>query len=85
MNDHTRAIKEFIIEEFMPDVPLDQLETDYDLLAGGVIDSLGLLRVIVWLEDTFQLPLDDAEITPDSFRTVDAIRAVIEHTHTTVT
>lgn len=82
MIDHTNTIKDFIIEEFMPDVPVEQLETDYDLLAGGVIDSLGVLRVLVWLEDTFQIPLDDAEIVPESFRSVEAISAFIEHMRT---
>ncbi|MGB6163814.1 MAG: phosphopantetheine-binding protein [Pseudonocardiaceae bacterium] len=82
MIDHTNTIKDFIIEEFMPDVPVEQLETDYDLLAGGVIDSLGVLRVLVWLEDTFQIPLDDAEIVPESFRSVEAINAFIEHMRT---
>jgi acyl carrier protein len=81
VTDHTRTIKEFIVKEFMPDVPVKQLETDYDLLAGGVIDSLGLLRAILWLEDTFQIPLHDAEITPETFRSVKAIDAFIEQMH----
>jgi acyl carrier protein len=75
--DHTPQIKQFIVEEFMPDVPVDQLESDYDLLEGAVIDSLGLLQVIAWLEDSFELALDDAEIGPDNFRSVDAIQAFI--------
>jgi acyl carrier protein len=66
----------------MPDLPVEQLETNYDLLTGGVIDSLGVLRVLVWLEDTFQIPLDDAEIAPQSFRSVEAINAFIESMHT---
>ncbi|MBV8540885.1 MAG: acyl carrier protein [Pseudonocardiales bacterium] len=82
MTDHTDTIKKFIIEEFLPDVPPEQLETDYDLLAGGVIDSLGVLRVIVWLEDTFNIALDDTEITPESFHSVEAIHAIIQHTQT---
>jgi D-alanine--poly(phosphoribitol) ligase subunit 2 len=81
VTDHTRTIKEFIVKEFMPDVPVEQLETDYDLLAGGVIDSIGLLRAIVWLEDTFQIPLYDAEIVPESFRSVAAIGDFIEQMH----
>lgn len=81
MTDHTRMIKEFIVKEFLPDVPVEQLETDYDLLDGGVIDSIGLLRAIVWLEDTFQIPLYDAEIVPESFRSVAAIRTFIEQMH----
>jgi acyl carrier protein len=78
MTDYTQTIKEFIVKEFLPDVPVEQLEADYDLLAGGVIDSLGLLRAIVWLEDTFQIPLYHVEIAPESFRSVAAISAFIE-------
>jgi acyl carrier protein len=66
----------------MPDLPVEQLETNYDLLTGGVIDSLGVLRVLVWLEDTFQIPLDDAEIAPQSFRSVEVINDSIESMHT---
>jgi acyl carrier protein len=75
--DHTPAIKQFIVEEFMPDVPVEQLDSDYDLLDGAVIDSLGLLQVIAWIEDTFDLALDDAEIGPDNFRSVEAMQAFI--------
>ena len=44
MDETTAKIKAFIVEEFMPDVPVEDLEDDYDLLTGGVVDSLGLLR-----------------------------------------
>jgi acyl carrier protein len=77
MTDYTHTIKEFIIEEFAPDLSVEQLETDYDLLAGGVLDSLGVLKVLVWLEDTFQISADDAEIFPESFGSVEAINAFI--------
>lgn len=78
MIDYTQTIKRFIVDEFMPDVPVEQLDADYDLLAGGVIDSLGLLQVIAWLEDRFEGVLDDAEIGPESFRSVNAIHALVE-------
>lgn len=77
MTDYTHTIKKFIIEEFAPDLSVEQLETDYDLLAGGVLDSLGVLKVLVWLEDTFQIPADDAEILPDNLGSVEAINAFI--------
>jgi acyl carrier protein len=71
--DDTTKIKHFIIEEFMPDVPVEDLESDYDLLTGGVVDSLGLLKVVAWLETEFDIGVDDSELGPESFRTVDAI------------
>ncbi|MBV9141496.1 MAG: acyl carrier protein [Pseudonocardiales bacterium] len=77
MMDHTQAITTFLVEEFLPDVPADSLTADYDLLSGGVLDSLGLLKVIVWLEDRFNVVIDDIEIEPDNFRTVAAINAFV--------
>lgn len=75
--DYTREITKFIVEEFVPDISTEDLAADYDLLAGGVIDSLGLLKVIAWLEDRFELAVDDIDLEPDSFRTIAAINAFV--------
>jgi len=75
--DHTAVITRYIVDEFVPDIGVDELTADYDLFAGGVIDSLALLRVIDWLGTRFQLSLDDVELSPDNFRTIDDINAFI--------
>lgn len=72
------VIKQFVIEEFLPDVRAQDLDRDHDLLAGGVIDSLGLLKLIAWIESEFDALVDDAALDPDNFRTVAAIDAFIE-------
>jgi acyl carrier protein len=77
--NHTQTITKFLVDEFLPDVPADSLAADYDLLAGGVIDSLGLLKVIAWLEDRFDVVVDDIEIEPDNFRTVAAMNAFVQN------
>ncbi len=76
--DHIREITDFVVQEFLPDVTSSELGADYDLLAGGVIDSLGLLKVIAWLEERFELDVDDVELAPDSFRTVAAMSDFVE-------
>lgn len=78
MDETTQKIKQFIVDEFMPDVSVDELDSDFDLLTGGVVDSLGLLQVVAWLETEFDVVVDDSELGPESFRTVDAIKAYIE-------
>lgn len=75
---HASAIAQFIIQEFLPDVQPGDLATDLDLFDSGVIDSLGLLKVIAWLEDRYGLASDDMELTPDGFRSIAAIDAFIE-------
>ncbi|MGH3756303.1 phosphopantetheine-binding protein [Actinophytocola sp.] len=71
------TITDFVVEEFLPGSDPAELPADYDLLATGVVDSLGLLKVIAWLEDRFELSVDDLELEPDSFRTVAAIDAFV--------
>ena len=71
------TIKQFILEEFLPDVGPDELSADHDLLADGVIDSLGLLKLIAWVEDRFALAVDDTALDPDNFRSVAAIDAFV--------
>ncbi|EDY52421.1 hypothetical protein [Streptomyces clavuligerus] len=75
---HTLAVKRFVLEEFLPDVAPEELASDYDLVAGGVIDSLGLLKTMAWLEDRFELRADRIEPDPEIFRSVDAISRFIE-------
>jgi acyl carrier protein len=75
--NHIQTIMKFLVDEFFPDVPTESLTADYDLLSGGVIDSLGLLKVIAWLEDRFGIVIDDIEIEPDNFRTIAAITAFV--------
>ncbi len=78
MDDTTTKIKAFIVDEFMPDTPPEELETDYDLLTGGVVDSLGLLKVVAFLESEFDVSVDESELGPESFRTVNAIKEYVE-------
>ena len=71
------AIKRFLIEEFLPDVNSSELDVDHDLLGDGLIDSLGVLKLITWLEEKFSLTIGDAELDPDNFRSVAAIEQFI--------
>jgi acyl carrier protein len=75
---HAQTITQYVVEEFLPDVSPDELAADHDLLADGVVDSLGLLKLIAWIEDRFDITVDDSALDPDNFRTVDAIDAFVE-------
>ncbi|MYQ76885.1 MULTISPECIES: acyl carrier protein [unclassified Streptomyces] len=70
---NTATIKQFLIEEFLPDLTQDELADDQDLLSSGAIDSLGLLKLIAWVEDRFGLAVDDTDLDPNNFRSVNAI------------
>lgn len=72
------GVRAFVVEEFLAGEDTSDLTGDYDLLDSGVIDSLGLVRLLSHLTQTYRIPVDDIEFTPDHFRTLDAIVTVIE-------
>jgi acyl carrier protein len=52
--------------------------TDETPLLEGVIDSLGLMQMISFIEEEFDVAIDDAEVTASNFRTVADIERLVE-------
>jgi acyl carrier protein len=55
--------------------PSAQLKFDpsQNLIADGVLDSLAMMELIVWLEQTFQITIDTEDLLPENFATLDAM------------
>lgn len=71
-------IKGFVIANFARDVTPNELSSDLNLLDSGVVDSLGLLRLIAWVGDSYHIPVNDVNVSPDDFSSVDAIRNFVD-------
>lgn len=76
--DRIALVARFVVDEFLPDVPVGDLHPDDDLQADGIVDSLGVLRIIAWLQDEFGLDPDTIELDPEAFRSVRTITALLE-------
>lgn len=72
-----QVIKNFIQSELVKDRANDSLKDDDNLIEAGVIDSLGIMKLLVYLEETFSINVSDDELIPDNFETVDAISAFV--------
>jgi acyl carrier protein len=55
-----------------------ELDDDYPLIENHVIDSLGLFQLVGFLETEYGVTIDDADLTPDKFGTLNAIAELIE-------
>jgi acyl carrier protein len=53
--------------------------TDRDsLLEAGVIDSTTMLDLIAYLEANYQISIDEDDMVPENFDSIDAISAYVE-------
>ena len=74
--DVSSRIRAFVEEEILVDG--DVAVADDTLLLKGAMDSMGLMRLVAFLEEEFDVEIDDAEITEDNFRTVRDIARLVE-------
>jgi acyl carrier protein len=67
------VINEYISQEIVQDSSLLPLGNETSLLETGILDSLSLLRLVVFVQERFGITVDDADLVPEHFDTVDAI------------
>lgn len=65
-------IRSFITANFYVPDPT-ALADDASLLDQGIIDSTGVLEIIGFLEDAFDITVEDAEMVPDNLDSIDRI------------
>ena len=70
------VINDYISRELVPDAALLPLANDTSLLDSGILDSLSLLRLVVFLEERFGIAVD-ADLLPENFASVNAICAYL--------
>jgi acyl carrier protein len=68
----------FLQENFLYMRPNLKVDPDGSLLRLGVMDSLGVMEVISFLEQTYGLKVADGEITAANFGTLNAIAGYVE-------
>lgn len=65
----SEKIKSFIWKNF-PLARKRSIHNDDLLLEGGIIDSLGVLNLVSYVEEEFQISVSDDDLVPDHFRTI---------------
>ena len=69
-------IREYITKQF-PLARKRNLHIDEPLLENGILDSLGMLDLVTYLEEEFGISVDDEELVPDNFQTIERLAAFV--------
>lgn len=66
------ALRDFIVAHF-PAATKRSISDDDSLLASGIVDSLGVLDVVQFIESEFCITLSDDAVLSENFETIAAI------------
>lgn len=62
-------IRAFIYEKF-PLARKRSINDEHPLLESGIVDSMGILEVVGFMEQEFAIQVGDEELTPENFQTI---------------
>ena len=74
----TEQIKNYLNKRYSLPAKGVRLNDSTPLLEGKVIDSIGMLELISFIETTFDVSIPDEDISPDHFATVAAIQSYLQ-------
>jgi len=75
MNTQQR-LRKFIVENFYISDPAE-IADDTLLVTSGYIDSTGMLEVIAFLEEEFEIRITDQETTPENLESIERMAAFL--------
>ena len=76
---YLETIRDYVIENFLFG-DASQLEDDTSFLDRGIIDSTGILELINFIEETYDIRVDDEELVPENFDSLKNIVQYLERT-----
>jgi len=76
-DDIKKTVREFIRENFHYRGEIESLSESDSLLEAGLIDSMGVLELVTFLESTFSIEVADEEVVPENIDTIGGVVAYV--------
>ncbi len=77
MSELKTQIRDFIIENFLFG-NANGLKDDTSFLEEGIIDSTGVLELVTFLEENFEIQVEDEELIPENLDSIDNVTGYLE-------
>ena len=71
------CLKEFVIENFLVGENGGKLSSNDSFLDNGIIDSTGILELVSFVEETFNIRVEDEEMIPENLDSIDNLTKFI--------
>ena len=72
------AIREYIIQEMLKGKSISELWDDDQLVESGIIDSLGIMSLLSFVEEKFAIQIQGEDLIPDNFESINSIAALVD-------
>jgi acyl carrier protein len=71
------VLKAFVLKEFLEGEDPSELEATTELITGGILDSLGMLKLITFLEQEYAVTIHPREADEAHFNSIAQIAELV--------
>ncbi len=75
--DEKKILRDYIVENFLFGDTETQFSDDDSFMEKGILDSTGILDLILFLEENFDLKVEDDELVPENLDSINNLVAFI--------
>ncbi len=78
MQNIEQQLRQFVVDNFLFGQPNGHLSSGDSFLDKGIIDSTGVLELVVFLEETYRIKIQDRELVPDNLDSINNLVRFLE-------
>jgi len=76
--DAVLRIRQFVLQKF-PLARRRNVSDSDNLLESGIIDSLGVLELVTFMQQEFSVAIADEDLTPENFQNIESMVRFVQH------
>lgn len=76
-----QTIRRYVLENFLFTDDESALKDEDSFLATGIIDSTGVMELMLFVEETFVIKVEDEEMLPENLDSIDNLVAFVQRKH----
>lgn len=70
-------IRSYLVRQFFRDEAVEALALDQPLVSSGLLDSVATLKVVLFLEQEFEITIDSSDIIDGALETLSSMEALV--------
>lgn len=78
-SDIERSLKEFILAEFLPGEPEENLRDSTPLISGAIMDSIGVMKLVLFIDQKFGVEIEPEEMGEEHLGSIVAIAETVNN------
>ncbi len=73
----TEIVKNFLLDNYLFGYDENDFNEDSSFLEYGVLDSMGIMELLTFIEDRFSIEILDSEVIPENMDSINSVSRMI--------